>query len=76
MQGLNDKADTSYYMGKRVAYIFKAKTMQNNSRYRVRWGKIINAHGNAGVVRASFKKNLPPQAMGSMVRVMLYPQRA
>jgi large subunit ribosomal protein L35Ae len=63
-------------MGKRVAYVYKAKTMKNNTRFRVRWGKIINKHGNIGVLRASFKRNLPARAFGAQVRVMLYPQSA
>lgn len=32
-------------------------------------------HGNNGCVLARFKNNLPPRAMGSTLRVMLFPQR-
>ena len=75
IKGLNEKKDTSFYFGKRVAYIFKAKTVRNNTKFRTIWGRIVKAHGNSGVVRASFARNLPAKAMGATLRVMLYPNR-
>lgn len=33
-------------------------------------GEIIGVHGNRGVVRAKFEKNLPGQAMGTKVEVV------
>ena len=76
IKGVNDKKDTSFYFGKRVAFIYKAKKATNNSRFRVIWGRVVKAHGNNGSVRAKFARNLPPRAMGAQLRVMLYPNRA
>lgn len=58
-QGVNDKNAVDFYLGKKIAYIYKAKTVKNNSKFRVIWGKVCRAHGSNGVVRAKFKKNLP-----------------
>ena len=75
IQGVNDRKYASFYFGKRVAYIYKAHTTQNNTKYRAIFGKISRAHGDNGVVIARFNTNLPPKAMGGIVRVFLYPHR-
>jgi large subunit ribosomal protein L35Ae len=73
IQGCDDVEDVQFYLGKRIAYVYKAKTLKDGSKYRVIWGKVMRAHGTNGGVRAKFAKNLPPAAMGGNVRVMLYP---
>merc|ERR1712087_698672 len=73
IDGVRTKEDTSYYHGKKVAYIYKAKSEKKGSKFRVMWGKVRRAHGNSGVVRAKFQKNIPPRAFGAPVRAMMYP---
>ena len=74
--GLDEKSDVEFYLGKKIAYITKAKTAgKDGSRFRVCWGKVCRAHGSNGVVRAKFDRPLPPQSIGANVRVMLYPSR-
>ena len=73
--GVDSKSETDFYLGKRVAFITKASTEKNGSRYRVNWGRACRSHGGNGVVRCRFNRDLPPQAIGGRVRVMLYPSR-
>ncbi|KAK9467927.1 ribosomal protein L35A [Lipomyces arxii] len=73
IEGVSSTADAKFYFGKRVAYVYRAKKEIKGSKIRVIWGKISRAHGNNGLVRASFRSNLPPKTFGASVRIMLYP---
>eukprot|EP01126_Amoeba_proteus_P053624 TRINITY_DN6547_c0_g1_i2.p1 TRINITY_DN6547_c0_g1~~TRINITY_DN6547_c0_g1_i2.p1 ORF type:complete len:130 (-),score=13.04 TRINITY_DN6547_c0_g1_i2:54-443(-) len=76
LEGVRTREDTSFYLGKRVAYIYRAtRRDKKGSNIRVIWGRIAKPHGNNGVVRARFRHNLPGQAEGAIARVMLFPSR-
>ncbi|KAL0382838.1 UNVERIFIED_CONTAM: 60S ribosomal protein L35a-3 [Sesamum calycinum] len=73
IEGVNTQEEVAWYLGKCMAYIYKAKVKRNGTHYRCIWGKVARPHGNSGVVRAKFKSNLPPKSMGARVRVFMYP---
>merc|ERR1712241_1028841 len=81
VEGADGKAHADWYVGKKCAYVYRAKNKTSvpgqtaKSNLRVIWGKVTRTHGNAGSVRAKFAKNLPPNAMGRRVRIMMYPSR-
>ncbi|KAI8476267.1 MAG: ribosomal protein L35a component of cytosolic 80S ribosome and 60S large subunit [Monoraphidium minutum] len=75
IDGVVSKKEVDFYLGKRIAYIYRAQAEKKGSRLRVMWGKVMRAHGSGGTVRTKFRKNLPPKSLGASVRVMLYPSR-
>merc|ERR1712070_607329 len=75
IQGVEDANDVKFYLGKKIMYMCRTKTVKAETRFRVMWGKVCAPHGTSGVVRAKFRKNLPPSAIGAPVRVMLFPSR-
>merc|ERR1711964_261412 len=75
IQGVDDTKDLDFYLGKRVMYMYRAKTEKDGSRFRVIWGKVCGSHGTSGTARCKFKSNLPCSSLGAPVRIMLFPSR-
>ena len=75
IQGCLDRKASTWYHGKRVAFVYRAKNAKTGINYKSIWGKVTASHGQSGVVRAKFARNLPPRAFGKPVRVMLYPNK-
>lgn len=62
MDGVNETSASNFYLGKKVAYIYKAQVQKAGSKFRVVWGKIIRSHGTNGVLRAKFATNISVSA--------------
>jgi len=83
VEGAKDQKEAAFYVGKRCVYVYRAKVKRNVSGRRDKpktstrliWGKVTRTHGCSGSVRAKFRRNLPGQAMGHRVRIMMYPSR-
>jgi large subunit ribosomal protein L35Ae len=70
IEGVKTAADTEFYLGKRIAFVYRAKREVNGSKIRCIWGRITRAHGGSGAVKARFRNNLPAKSFGASVRVV------
>jgi large subunit ribosomal protein L35Ae len=70
VEGVQTTKDAQFYLGKRIAYVYRAKREVNGSKIRVIWGRIARTHGTNGVVKARFRNNLPPKSFGASVRIV------
>lgn len=48
IQGVDDKSATDFYLGKRIAYVYKAHTEKKGTKFRVIWGRVTRPHGSNG----------------------------
>lgn len=56
IEGVASPKDAKFYLGKRIAYVYRAPKEIRGSKIRVIWGKVTRTHGNNGLVRANFKR--------------------
>ena len=73
IEGVDDTKAAKFYLGKKIAYVYRGHVERRGSKIRVIWGKVCRPHGNSGVVRAKFTSPLPSKSFGASVRIMLYP---
>lgn len=87
LEGVATKEEAKFYLGKRVAYVYRGSKPINGSKVRVLWGKVTRSHGpstarsmrsdplagSTGKVKVQFRRNLPPKAFGATVRVVRRP---
>lgn len=76
IDGVHSQSEADFYLGKRLAYVYRGQKPVRGTTLRVIWGRVTRAHGNSGVVRAKFTTNIPPAAFGRGVRIFLYPSNS
>ncbi|KAL1879695.1 hypothetical protein VTK73DRAFT_6870 [Phialemonium thermophilum] len=73
IEGVDNTEAANFYLGKRVAFVYRGHKEIRGTKIRVIWGKVTRPHGNSGVVRARFTNPLPAKSFGASLRVMLFP---
>jgi len=59
--GVTDRNEAARFIGRKVLW--------NNPKGEPIIGKIVGIHGRRGVLKASFRKGLPGQALGTMLTI-------
>lgn len=58
INGVASKEEVDFYLGKRLAYVYKAKTLKKGTKFRVMWGKVrtllIKQQGSKGCSKQMF----------------------
>ncbi|OTA34467.1 hypothetical protein BTJ68_04038 [Hortaea werneckii EXF-2000] len=75
IEGVDDPQAAHFYLGKRIAYVYRGKKEIRGTKIRVIWGKVARPHGEWQLWRGegALQAQPPPKSLGGMVRVMLYP---
>ena len=45
IEGVDDPKAASFYLGKRIAYVYRGKREIRGTKIRVIWGKVTRTHG-------------------------------
>lgn len=49
IEGVDDPKAASFYLGKRIAYVYRGKREIRGTKIRVIWGKVTRTHGECNV---------------------------
>lgn len=72
IEGVSDSKAASFYLGKRIAYVYRAKTEVRGTKIRVIWGKVTKTHG---MWKSCETLKLPREASVMVVTKLTSPAR-